>query len=471
MDVNSVKNGKNDFLHKFKILMMQAELDNKTYLVDFLEKLLQKEMENLELQEYIYRCFDELNENIVAIYDFLLDKDAALEWYISAGYIYEERTSWDKYFGVMKECIEHEWDEQIFQDILHETNDFEEFLDRVNQEIVSIYEKINSDEKILETEAYEGNKETVQNEFYGYLKEENKNLNARIDMQAKELKMANSELKRVREEAYSLKTEMMQKEALLSEKDSLITSLQEECRKADMQIAFQSKKLLQKQETNCQLNLQLQAANENQHTKDMSYEEAYSKKEEEFLILSEKYETYIQRVSDLEKMVEERDTKIGELQKICAEYEAEVESLHNMLAQTRENKTFSYDDENMIFNDDEPITDTYKEIEPEEFQFGTNILTDVLEIKNNEAKVKKQSNFLANLLFSYQKKRFKNLPEQEQIGQINIKLIRNKYSKELMKIITSTLNSKNGISKIDLYEMISKKSDEEKIIRYCKAYA
>ena len=232
------------------------------------------------------------------------------------------------------------------------------------------------------------------------------------------------------------------------------------------------------QDVNQQLNLQLQTASDKQKAYDNrcseneSYKNKCQQQETEILELSDRLALSMERVQNLEQMVEERDDQIRELQNTCVKYEMEVESLQETLSKTNSEKkekvTFSTEEDDMLFNDD--MFEETNIQEPETFQFGTNILTDVLEIKENETSVKKQSNFLAELLLNYQKKRFEKLPEQEQIGQINIKLIRNKYSKDLMKLITTTLGNKNGISKLALYEMISKKAAEDKIIRYCKAY-
>ena len=123
-----------EYLSRLKKISAQAELDEREFVSDFIDRVLEKVPHDQKLLEYIYISADEMNKELHGIYCTLLEKNANVEWYKVCNFIYEEKASaeMEQYYSVILKCIEENIDVDNVWAVVSETKSFEEFSEEID---------------------------------------------------------------------------------------------------------------------------------------------------------------------------------------------------------------------------------------------------------------------------------------------------------------------------------------------------
>lgn len=450
MDKRFTKKSIEEYIDKLRTISEQAKHDEKKHVSNFIDMLLEKKVEDIELLDFIYQSADELSEELVNVYILLLNHSMSLEWYVAASFIHEERDSISKYFPIMIECVKNQMDVNLFQGIVYETDSFEKFKAEIEKHLDS-GEDLGADEK----------------SFIGHLKAENSELKVQLASIFEELKYANHELTKANETVFAVKSELHKYE---TENKKLKTE------NHGMSVAhvLLEKKFEQEQIVNAQL----EKVNNYLQNNVESGPSVSDKVQVEFDKIQVENEELRLRVNEmeitilkLEEQLIEKDSLIESLQTNISDYELRI---HDYEAQAY-SLTYAMDGpgggvdyftEEELYVSDPVISEPRLEHVMVEEQIGVDSTEELIDIKDNSTRVVEHTNIFANIFLNHQKKKFLKKSDAEQQNMIFLKMMELNFSKNLVQTIKDTMKN-TSVSKADIYFLISKPCSEEEIIKFC----
>lgn len=433
VDVNFKRKSMDEYICKLRFFADHLKKEGKEYASDFLDKLVASENKTLELLEFIYKTVDDLSENVIKIFTFLLEQNAELEWFALTSFIEDETGEVSVYYPYIHRAIEQNIDVKFVQEKIYENCDVQELEKYLNdmQESNMPKECLSSDDSEFETQM-----------------EENRKLHLQIMTMTNELDAAHTELFTERSNWDKCNKEL--------------EHVQGQLKKSNMKTSVLERKLSQMEDANTQL------VNVNDYLEN-------EKKELEITIvqLQTDNETLEKQLIVLQGAVDEKAVRIRELEEIIRNMEEQnfAPSWHEEdSGLVHEETTVLEDVEETYDFDANPIfdmpSDTMFTNDIDEYKIGTDIFKNAIEIKDNSKVMVKHTNIFVKIFAYYQKEKFMKKPEQEQQNLLFIEMMKKNYSMELVDLVKKALVS-NAASKTDLYTLICQNASKDEIVRLC----
>ena len=436
VDVNFKSKSMEEYICKLQFFATRLKKEGKNYISKFLDKLIDSENKTLELLEFIYKTFDDLSENLIKIFTFLLEQNAELEWYELTSFIEDETGEILLYYPYIHRAIEQNIDIKLVQNQIYENYDV--------QELEKFFDDMQSSN--LQKEALPHEDFVLSEEM-----DENRKLHLQIMTMTSELDAA--------------RTELFTERNNLDKCSKELEYAQGQFKKSSMKISILESKLSQMEEANMQL------VNVNDYLES-------AKKELELTViqLHADNETLEQHLNTIKGTLDEKDAQIKELEETIRIMEEKnfVPSWHeddnfvqNEMPTFGESLEADMYESNPIFEMplDSMLTDDVDDSE-DDFEIGTNIFKNAIEIKDNSKVAVKHTNIFVKLFTYYQKEKFMKKPEQEQQNLLFIEMMKKNYSIDLVDLVKKAIVS-NTASKTELYTLICQNAPKEEIVRLC----
>ena len=363
MDKQFTKKTIKEYVDILQTLSEQAKQDKKVSVSNFLDSLLEKNTDDIELFDFIYKSADELSEELVEIYMYMLSRNLPIEWYVIASFIHEERDESTKYFEVMKKYIELKNDINVFQDIIYQTDSFDEFKIQIEKEFLAEKEDVSNPE----------------HSFIDHLRGENEELRIQIASLFEELKCANNELTGANKTIFELKSELnrldheSKKYQSMSVAHTMLEKKFEQIQVVNAQLEKVNEYLQDTRERDEKLNNEIEAATEELESKNEKLKQQVNELEE--IVLK------------LEEQLIEKDSVIESLQTSVSDYEIQIKDYENQIYSAMYSKEVSREEVAYV---------------PDNFSQNDKIVEDkpegLIEIKDNTNEVIKHTNVFANII-------------------------------------------------------------------------
>ena len=443
--MSDINNKQNEYKEKFQIISSQAEKDGRDYVKNFLCALLEHRPIDLQLYDFAFLSVDDMTKDMVDIYVQFLKDNAELDWYRLISFINDEYDNPEDYYPVILKCKKENIGVQEIHDALSEASSPDEFLDKFESDLQEKEEK----ESINMSDNSSG-----IDRFMDHLKEENHQLNTRLDSTLKELAAARQEVKATMEESFANRRAALEYKVELEH--------------------------LRKNETASNLAIKL-AEGKAQKTKAMlvQLENTVERLREEKRGIAEERDL-------LKKEVQEKTISINKLQNEVDGYvvsvkqlSAEIEALKQSKRVITEGMADSNSDMEMNASLEEPSFDTF--MEPEEPEWPEESEMDLLDseeendyseddliaITDNREEIDKHTNLFAMLIGKYQEKKFKRKTVSEQESMIFAKMMEQKFSRTKLLTIKNVLKENTTLSRFELYRLISRNASDGELSRFC----
>lgn len=428
-------------LSKLKELADQANADDHIKISSFIQNLLSAENVEPEVYHLILGYFDNLQDDDMSMYRFLLENGADASWYEFVEFMCDQRGPITDYFSILSDCFFNHISIEEMHDIERNSKDLDEFRILAKEKISSV----RSDGTMK--------KIAVEQEFIEHLKAENALLNERLDSVMREINQCRMEQQNMLEMSmsnkkasmdYKLEAERLKKESLRNKSE----------------LTMAEKKSVNAQEMIRQLN----ALNDRLISEKAEREEMAGKLQSELDSVKEDYlckeaenEVLKRQIKLLEQ--QKADVRMSNLGKHNDASEGEADSYEEdpaFLAQPADRGSLEngYYEETAI---DEEIDEL--DYSPE----------DLIPIENRKKEVVRHSNFFSQIVSRYFENKFCKKSQAEQDNLIFIKLMENEFSKDMVYLVKKALNENNSMSRLELYKLIINRADDGDIIRFCSA--
>ncbi|MBD5556860.1 MAG: hypothetical protein HDQ95_16345 [Roseburia sp.] len=398
-----------EYIEKLRALAEQAEKDGSECKKRFLEQIMEKKPENLELFDFIYKTNDDLTEPLADFFSYLVSFGLPLEWYEIGSVVSDEKTHAEEYLQEIRCCIEKNIAAEEIRSALSDSSDISDFAIKVRH----------NDEKISNKPELEGERETV----IKHLIDENTQLNARLDSVMKELNTSRQEVKSLMEEVYagrrSIQEYRTENEQLKKDTGRAVLAIRlEEGKTAKYQAMAE----------------QLEAINVRIRLTNKEIEEELAVVRQELL--------------EREDTVKELEEKLFEQKRIMEEIRNEAASEVEKVATSQEIDTDSI----------EP----FREEEDQDYPEG-----DVIVISDNRPEIQQHSNLFVSVLSKFYEIRFAKKTQADQDNLIFIKMMEKNFSMDMVQLIKKALKDNDDLSRLDLYRLISQNASDTELTRFC----
>lgn len=435
-------------MSKLKELAEQANADGHIKIGSFITDLISSKNIEAEVYNLILGYFDNLQDNDMPMYTFLLENGADASWYEFVEFMCDQRGSVGEYFSILSDCFINHISIEEMRDIERNSKDVAEFRALAESKIAEKISSAQSDEIM--------GKMPLKKEFIEHLKAENAQLNARLDSMMDEINQ------------YRIDRQNMLETSLLNKKASMDYKLEAERLKKESIRDQSALEIAEKKSAKFQEMIrQLNAIN------DGLIEE---KTKNEGMVITLKSELDSVKEDYLCKEAENEVLKrqIGLLEQQITEIRMSSLKTHSDISRGEKHSEADFQEDSPVFLgqhvDMDSFADDYEEAvienEAEELDYNPG---DLIPIENKRKEVVKHSNFFSQLIDRYFERKFDKKSQAEQDNLIFIKLMENEFSKDMVQLVKKALKDNNSVSRSELYRLILSRADDDDIIRFCGA--
>lgn len=398
-----------EYIEKLRALEEQAGRDGRECKKHFLNQIMEKEPENLELFDFIYKTNDDLTEPLADFFSYLVSLGLSLEWYEIGSVVNDEKKHAEEYFDEIRRCIEKNVAAEEIRSALNDSSDISDFAIKVRH----------NDEKISNGSELENEHET----FMKHLMGENTQLNARLDSVMKELNTSRNEVKSLMDELYASRRS-------IQEYRTENEQLKKDTGRAALAIRLAEGKTAKYQA----MTEQLEAINDRIRLTNKEVKEELSVVRQELLEREETVKKLEEELLEQKRIMEEIQNEAApELEKIATSQETDADSI-------------------------EPFGEEEDQDYPEE---------DVIVIGDNRQEILQHSNLFVSVLSKFYERRFAKKTQADQDNLIFIKMMEKNFSMDMVQLIKKALNDNDDLSRLDLYRLISQNASDTELTRFC----
>lgn len=467
-----------EYIKKFKDFRDDAYEKKNKKTGDFINHLLSKGV-GVDIYDVFYNYYDNLNDEDIDVYEYLLSKNAAYDWYSASSYISDQRAGLSDYAGIIKRMFDNGLAANDLVECEARTSNKEEFIECAENLILKFGS--NSDEGML---SEKDNHVRIENEFIKHLKSENSRLESRYEDISKELSGLRKEYKDVLQhlDIYKQKSEKYKND--FEEINSVHGQIK---REKDI---FECKYLNQKKivEQLSSINTEQDELIRNLTTErdgildkyvNLKKEQENTSNTKEIDALKRENGALKNDINSIRAENNELNRRIEVLNRQINEYEktsglSESQSIDNIGDTSFNNE---YDDFSSYLGEESfdemavlPMLAGEREkeyIDDNMIEYNSDDLI-VLDDKTNKVdKIKeKVKAFIASFtkLFNH---KFENLSLEDKKAIISSSLMENDYSMDVTRGVMQAIKNNSDISLAVIYKLIQKKSSEEDILSYC----
>lgn len=435
-------------MSKLKELAEQANADGHIKIGSFITDLISSENVEAEVYNLILGYFDNLQDNDMPMYTFLLENGADASWYEFVEFLCDQRGPVGEYFPILSDCFINHISIDEMRDIERNSKNVAEFRALAESKIA---------EQTLsgQSDRVKG-KLSLEQEFIEHLKAENAQLNARLDSAMDEISQYRTDRQNMLEASlsnkkasmdYKLEAERLKKEGIKNQ-SALAMAEKKSAKFQEMirQLNAINDGLIEEKTKNEEMVITLKSELD-------SVKDDYLCKEAENEVLKRQIKLLEQQITDNRMSSLKMHSDIsGEEKHFAVDFQEESPMF---LAQSVDMGSSADDNEEADI-----------ENEAEELDYNPE---DLIPIENKRKEVVKHSNFFSQLIGRYFERKFDKKSQAEQDNLIFIKLMENEFSKDMVQLVKKTLRDNNSVSRLELYRLILSRADDDDIIRFCGA--
>lgn len=400
-----------EYIKKLHVLAEQAEKDGRECTKRFLEKLMEKEPENLELFDFVYKTNDDWTEPLAEFFSYLVSFGLALEWYEIGSLVNDEKNHSEEYFLEIRRCIEENIAAETVRSALNDSSDISDFVSKAGH---------NAERMPSEPEPEE-EKET----FLKHLMSENAQLNTRLDNVMQELNTARAEIKSLMEETFSSRRSVQE-----------CQTENEQLKKNISRMTFAARLAEEKTAKYQAMAEQLKAINDRSRAANKEIQEELSAVRQELQERKDAVKKLEEELFEQRRAMEEiRDQTTADDPKV-----ATSQFLDESLSDLPEKDEDGYDE----YSDD-----------------------DLIPISDNRQDIRQHSNLLVSVLSKFYEKRFAKKTQADQDNLIFIKMMEKNFSIDMVQLVKKALNDNDDLSRLDLYRLISQNASDTELTEFC----
>lgn len=507
-----------DYKNKFIEFRDDAYSHQNNKIGDFIDRLLNSNAP-ISVYEVLYPYYDDLKEDDIDIFEYLLSVNASADWYSSVTYLSDQRSGADDYELIIRRMFENGISASDIVDCEKRTGTKDEFIELAENLILKFGEH-SDDTKLDDIE----NHKRIENEFIKHLKSENDKIETRFESltsEHNELKSkydeivssynhSNSELnnlkleydsltktsKRTVYERNSFEKKYLNQKELVAQLSDINNDLQENV-----------KKLESDKEAISSNNVNEMSRIIEEKTR---LSDEVNKLNEEIKKLSDKNIQLVKESvnsDDLEAIKDERDRFKAQI----VELKAEIENLNNRIKSEQSSLKVSSIDTGITVSEP-PINLRYKPsnenmakqsevLEQQEFEsydeyvnfgsgfdapedipeqnfLGNNSEADVIEYDTSDiiyteknqsmsVKVKEAAKSFVKAFTRLFNHKFEKKPLEEQKAIITAEILDKDYSKDVLRSVNAAIKNNNVQAPV-LYSLVQNAAPETEIIEYCQ---
>ena len=471
-------------------MMSDAVEENMTGLGSFYCMIADEEPGDPELANCLIEAADRLNETVVNLFNRLHDCDFDATSYRCVIYLFDENINpsmcEDLLFDVFTVLNTKEDGITIdfFDDILRNSSGQDAFEANLRGYLGSL-DGPGIDETTLHQE------DTLESmnfgrEFIDHLKKENEKLLGQLEDSEAQNEQLKERERDITEELLSVKAERDGYGKELSEMRVTVSRSAFSLKLLNEKYVKIQDILEHEEQINRKLYEQVNSVAENASDTDKLEKQCAELRataarfDNETVKLTEQNETLMSELETVKKEKGALQAKISALEEENASLKDEVNGLRNRKAGNNteipsymlgEDEYFDYPDPEETFEPE------YEETIPAYSDFTASIFNDdikddyseedVIPIVNGKTRAVKNCNIFARLLSGHFEKKFEKKPQAEQNNLIFVKLMEGNYSKEVLTAVKKAIENGSSVSRLELYKMISNKSAENDIMRFC----
>lgn len=492
-----------EYKKKFTDFKDDAYSHQNNKIGDFITDLLESDV-SIDVYKVLYPYYDDIKEEDVDIFEYLLSSNASSDWYSAVAYLSDQKAGAAEYEFIIRRMYENGLSASDVIDCETRTADKEQFIE-LAENLVLKFGEHSDDTKLDDNE----NHRRIENEFIKHLKQENERIEAQLENVTTEYKSLQTshnntviELENVHRDYNSLNSEydllksgskkltiernafekkyLNQKE-LVSQLSDINDSLQEKIRKLEADKDVISNNNIN--EMSKLIEEKTRLADEYEVVK--GERDKYKVEVDELCVQIDSLNNKISSMSQAAVnnsigSISERISskfKARKSEPIYEMHDSERKSLENFIPEDEEFLTSEPDSNNNSFlendfdnyiktaMDNNESIDTLDE-DTIEYDSSDLIVID----KKDDGHLNKFKEGAKNFMKAFSRffnRKFEKLSIEEQKAIITSNLMEKNYSKDVMRNVVAGIKNNKNVQTPVLYRLIQSNASEDEINEYC----
>ena len=438
-----------------------------------------------ESAECLMEAVDRLNDSVVKVLQYIYDHSLGAEWYRCVIFLFDENVDFADCEDIIIKGISSGLTCEDFDEILKNSPGAGDF----KKSLSDRFSATAKDGKDSDESSHSTHQIDMGVEFINHLKGENEKLLRQIESLERQIDEYQEKEKELITENFSFKSNY-------ADKESEIEKLKAELSKAKISLMLSGKKYNQSQEMfdrekeiNSRLSVQLSEVSVSGQSNDEimaemeSLKADYAKIDDENVRITSENDALKEEIKTFRKENEQLKAERSRLLEEAASLKDEVDGLRNrdydspapVMEGIPEFSDSDFELASSLMDEVQPLEQPV----PDFSDFTSRIFNDdvkedyseddVVPITSRKPSILKSCNIFARLLSGHFEKKFSKKPQAEQNNLIFVKLMEGNYSKDLLTLVRKTIEGGNTVPRLELYRLISSRSNENDIIRLCNA--